>query len=57
MAKSGKIIDKAKDCVSEITVGDKVFFAQFAFTKIKIKEKEYWLMDERDLYCVVEEDA
>ena len=55
VAFSGKIVGLAKDCTTGVKKGERVFFAQFAFTKIVLQGKELWLMDERDLYAVIED--
>ena len=51
---SGKILDNGQKVPVDVKVGDKVIFSKYAGTEIKIDEKEYLILSERDVLAIVE---
>jgi chaperonin GroES len=50
----GKLLDDGKRAAFQVKKGDKVLFASYAGTEIKIDGEEYLLMDESDILAVLE---
>ncbi len=50
----GKISRDGKRIPMELKVGDRVLFERYAGTEIKIDGKEYLMMREDDVVCVLE---
>ena len=50
----GKVLDNGKRSVLEVTVGQRVLFAKYAGTEIKIDGQEYLILRERDIMGIVE---
>ena len=50
----GKVLDNGKRTTLEISVGQKVLFAKYAGTEIKINDDEYLILRESDVMGIVE---
>ena len=50
----GKILDDGKRGAMSVKKGDKVIFAKYGGTEIKIENETYMILSERDLLAVVE---
>jgi len=50
----GKILDNGQRQKPSVKVGDKVIFGKYSGTEIKIDGKDYVVMREDDLMCIVE---
>jgi chaperonin GroES len=50
----GKLLKDGKRAALQVKVGDKVLFASYAGTEIKIEGEEYMLMDEGDVLAVLD---
>lgn len=50
---TGKVSDTGEKIPLEVSVGDRVIFAKYAGTEIKIDGEEYLIMSERDIMAVV----
>ncbi len=51
----GKVDDKGKRTPIAVKVGDKVLFAKYAGTDIKIEDEDYLILAEKDILAVVNE--
>ncbi len=51
---SGKVLDDGKVVPPEVNVGDKVLFAKYAGTEVKIDGEEYLIMSEDEILAIVE---
>ncbi len=49
----GRVDDKGSRTPMEVKVGDKVLFAKYSGTEVKIEGVEYLIMTERDILAVV----
>ena len=49
----GKLLDDGKRAKFQVKKGDKVLFASYGFTEIKIGGEEYLLMDESDVLAIM----
>ena len=49
----GKLLDDGKRAKFQVKKGDKVLFASYAGTEIKIGGEEYMLMDESDVLAIM----
>jgi chaperonin GroES len=49
----GRVDDKGNRQPMEVKVGDKVLFAKYSGTEVKIEGVEYLIMTERDILAVV----
>jgi chaperonin GroES len=49
----GRVDDKGNRTPMEVKVGDKVLFAKYSGTEVKIEGVEYLIMTERDILAVV----
>ena len=49
----GKQLDDGSRAKFQISVGDKVLFASYAGTEIKIEGEQYMLMDESDILAIL----
>lgn len=49
----GKLDDKGTRQPNEVKVGDKVLFAKYSGTEVKIDGTEYLIMSERDILAIV----
>ncbi len=50
----GKVLDNGKRSVLEVQVGQKVLFAKYAGTEIKVENEEYLILRESDIMGIVE---
>ena len=50
----GKVLDNGKRTTLEVKVGERVLFARYAGTEIKIDGEEYLILRERDVMGIVE---
>lgn len=50
----GKMLKDGKRAKFQVSVGDKVLFASYAGTEIKIDGQEYMLMDESDVLAILD---
>lgn len=50
----GKVLDNGKRTVLEVAVGQRVLFAKYAGTEIKIDGQEYLILRESDIMGIVE---
>ncbi len=50
----GKLLDDGTRASFQVKVGDKVLFASYAGTEIKVEGTEYMLMDESDILAVLD---
>ncbi|MDR3348167.1 MAG: co-chaperone GroES [Acidaminococcales bacterium] len=53
-AGSGKILENGQRVPIDVKAGDKVIFSKYAGTEVKVDEKEYLILSERDILAVVE---
>lgn len=51
---SGRILDNGQTVPFQVKKGDRVLFASYAGTEIKIEGEEYLIMSEEDILAVVE---
>jgi len=51
----GKVDDKGKRTPIGVKTGDKVLFAKYAGTEIKIEDEDYLILAEKDILAVVNE--
>ena len=50
----GKVLDNGKRTTLEVSVGQKVLFAKYAGTEIKMDGEEYLILRESDIMGIVE---
>jgi len=50
----GKLLDDGKRGSFQVKPGDKVLFASYAGTEIKVDGQEYMLMDESDILAILD---
>ncbi|HIZ76887.1 MAG TPA: co-chaperone GroES [Firmicutes bacterium] len=50
----GRMLDNGEYVPMEIKVGDKVIYAKYGGTEVKIDEETYILMDAHDILAIVE---
>jgi chaperonin GroES len=50
----GKLLDNGTRADFQVRKGDKVLFASYAGTEIKVEGKEYMLMDESDVLAILD---
>ncbi|MDR2007184.1 MAG: co-chaperone GroES [Acidaminococcales bacterium] len=51
---SGKILENGQRIPIDVKAGDKVIFSKYAGTEVKVDEKEYLILSERDILAVIE---
>ena len=49
----GKVLDNGKRTTLEITAGQKVLFAKYAGTEVKMDGEEYLVLKENDILAIV----
>jgi chaperonin GroES len=49
---TGRILDNGTRVALEVKVGDKVIFAKYGGTEIKVGAKDYLILAERDIYAI-----
>ncbi len=52
---SGRILENGQKVPLEVKEGDKVIFSKYAGTEVKIDDKEYLILSERDILAVISE--
>jgi len=50
----GKVLDNGKRTTLEVSVGQKVLFAKYAGTEVKMDDEEYLILRESDIIGIVE---
>jgi chaperonin GroES len=50
----GKVLDNGKRTTLEVNVGQKVLFAKYAGSEVKIDDEEYLILRESDIMGIVE---
>lgn len=53
-AGKGRVTDDGKVLPLDVKVGDKVLFAKYAGTEIKLSGEEYLMMREEDVFAVIQ---
>jgi chaperonin GroES len=51
---SGKVLDNGKRTTPEVQVGQKVLFAKYAGTEVKLDNEEYLILRESDIMGIIE---
>lgn len=51
---AGKLLDDGKRADLQVSVGDKILFASYAGTDVKVNGEEYLLIDESDVLAILE---
>lgn len=51
---SGKVLDNGKRTTLEVSVGQKVLFAKYAGSEVKVDGEEYLILRESDIMGIVE---
>ncbi|HEY8463889.1 MAG TPA: co-chaperone GroES [Bacillota bacterium] len=51
---SGKLLENGQRIAVEVKVGDKVLFAKYAGTEVKLDGEEYMVLKESDILAVVD---
>jgi chaperonin GroES len=49
---TGRILDNGTRVPLEVKVGDRVVFAKYGGTEIKVDAKDYLILAERDIYAI-----
>jgi len=52
----GKVLDNGKRSTLEVRAGQKVLFAKYAGTEIKLEDEEYLILRESDIMGIVEQE-
>lgn len=50
---SGRVSDSGEKIALEVAVGDRVIYAKYAGTEVKVDGEEYLILSERDILAVV----
>jgi chaperonin GroES len=50
---SGKMLDNGQKVALDVKVGDKVLFAKYAGTEVKLDGEEYMVLKETDILAIV----
>jgi len=50
---TGKVLENGQRVAIEVKVGDKVLFSKYAGTEVKIDDKDYLVISERDILAIV----
>ena len=51
---TGKKLEDGKRDVFDVKVGDKVIYSQYAATETKIDDKNYLVVDEKDILAIID---
>ncbi|HIE51207.1 MAG TPA: co-chaperone GroES [Armatimonadetes bacterium] len=51
----GRLLESGERVSPEVKVGDRIFFAKYGGTEVRIGEEEYIIMREGDVLAVIEE--
>lgn len=49
----GKVLENGQKVAPEVKAGDKVIFSKYAGTEVKMEEKEYLILSERDVLAII----
>ncbi len=49
----GRVLDNGQKLPLEVKVGDKVLFAKYAGTEVKLDEEEYMVLKENDILAII----
>ncbi len=49
----GRVLDNGQKLPLEVKVGDKVLFAKYAGTEVKVDEEEYMVLKENDILAII----
>ncbi len=52
----GKVLDNGKRVTLEVSVGQKILFARYAGTEVKVEDEEYLILRESDIMGIVEQE-
>jgi chaperonin GroES len=52
---SGKLLDNGQKVALDVKVGDKVLFAKYAGTEVKLDGEEFMVLKENDILAIVAE--
>jgi len=52
----GKVLDNGKRSTLEVRAGQKVLFAKYAGSEIKVEDEEYLILRESDIMGIVEQE-
>jgi chaperonin GroES len=50
---AGKVMENGQRVAVEVKVGDKVLFSKYAGTEVKVDDKDYLVLSERDILAIV----
>ncbi|MBC7194881.1 MAG: co-chaperone GroES [Caldisericia bacterium] len=50
----GKVLDNGQRSPMEVKVGDIVIYSKYAGTEVKIEDKEYLILSDRDILAIIE---
>lgn len=50
---AGKLLDNGQTLPLEVSVGDKVLFAKYAGTEVKLDGEEYMVLKESDILAII----
>lgn len=50
---TGKVLDNGEKVPLEVKVGDKVLFAKYAGTEVKLDGEEYMVLKENDILAII----
>jgi len=51
---SGKLLDNGERVALEVEVGDRIIFAKYGGTEVKVKGEEYLILRDSDILAIVE---
>jgi chaperonin GroES len=51
---NGKVLDNGKRAVLEVTIGQRILFAKYAGTEVKVEGEEYLILRESDIMGIIE---
>lgn len=51
---TGKVLDSGERIPLDVKVGDKVIFARYSGTEVKVEGEEYLIVSERDILAVAD---
>jgi chaperonin GroES len=51
---TGKVLDSGEKVPLDVKVGDRVIFARYSGTEVKVEGEEYLIVSERDILAVVD---
>ncbi len=51
---AGKVLDNGKRVALEVSIGQKVLFAKYAGTEVKVESQEYLILRESDVMGIID---